>query len=328
MKKIYFLFNILLLMALMLITGAHAQVRGIYITQPTLEDSQKIQYLIKRAKAADINTFVIDYEAPSKRYTKNIELVKNSGLRYVARITVFPGGATPAQLHSIPYREKKMKLIQQAVGLGAQEIQLDYIRYNSQNRPSDQNVQDVKQVIQWFRDRVAAYKIPLQIDVFGITAFHHERRIGQYPKVFAGSVDGINPMVYPSHFAEYRDTSAHPYRTVYNSLSSLKEQLKDQKPVRIIAYIEAYNYRYPIASSQRENYVKAQMRAAEDSNIAGWYFWSANNRYDHVFNMLKTTSIAKTQPSTNIVNTNSKPLQSSAAHNTTYTPTAPKSSSI
>lgn len=267
-------------------TTAFAKARGIYISQPTLEDTKRITNIIHHAKAVGINTFVIDYSRPSKMYQKNIQLVKAAGLNYVARIVIFPGGATPAQIKSIAYREKKLNLMKQAVALGATEIQMDYIRYHSRNRPSTKNENDVNEVIKWFKQHLTALNVPLQIDVFGITSFHPELRIGQHPKIFARNVDSINPMVYPSHYQFYRTTSAHPYDTVYSSLNALKAQLKGEPPVRIIAFIEASNYRYHLSKQQKLYYIGAEINAANDANIAGWYFWSANNIYDSVFTVL------------------------------------------
>lgn len=289
---------ILSLFILLLInpTTALAKTRGIYITQDTLEDTKKITYIIKRAKAVGINTFVIDYVHGSKRYTENIELVKSSGLKYVARIVIFPDGAkNKAQMFSDSYREKKFELMKQAIALGASEIQIDYIRYSSKNRPSDQNAQDVRSTVKWFRDKLRAYnnKIPMQMDVFGITSFHPEKRIGQYPKVFADTVDQLNPMVYPSHYEPYKLYSSQPYKTVHSSLLSLKDQLKDQPPVKIIAFIEASNYRYPLPGGKKPHYVNEEIQAVEDSNVDGWYFWSANNIYEHVFNVLHSRQQAK-----------------------------------
>jgi len=286
-----------------------AKTRGIYITQTTLEDTKRLTHIINRAKAVGINTFVIDYERPSKLTTQNIQLVKDNGFKYVARIVIFPDGAkNKAQMFSESHREKKFGLIKDTLGLGAETIQIDYIRYSSKNKPSDQNAQDVKNTIAWYRDKLKAYnpKIPLQIDVFGITSFHPEKRIGQYPKVFAGTVDGINPMVYPSHYEPFRLYSSQPYKTVHSSLLSLKEQLKDQPPVKITAFIEASNYRYPLPGGKKAHYVSEQIRAVEDANIDGWYFWSANNLYEHVFNVLQSKqSTPKTTKAENIKATSS-----------------------
>ena len=216
---------------------------------------------------------------------KNIQLVKAAGINYVARIVIFPGGGSPAQIKSIAYREKKLKLMKEAVALGASEIQMDYIRYYTKQRPSQQNAHDVNEVIKWYKQHLTELNVPLQIDVFGITSFHPELRIGQHPKVFARNVDSINPMVYPSHYQFYKTASANPYETVFSSLNALKSQLKGE-PVRIIAFIEASNYRYPLSKKQKLHYINAEIKAANDANVAGWYFWSANNIYDSVFTVL------------------------------------------
>lgn len=272
--------------------STHAFVKGIYITSNTLEDTKRITYLINRAKAVGINTFVIDYDwanKPSKNYVDNLELVKKAGIHFVARVVIFPGGATPAQMASMEYRHKRMNQIKQAIALGAEEIQIDYIRFSSKHtKPSPDNVHKVNEVVKWYKQQIAAYKIPMQMDVFGITSFHEEFRIGQYPQVFAENVDALCPMVYPSHYEPYKQYSAAPYKTVHDSLLSLKEQLKDKKPVRIIAFIEASNYRYPLSKAQKFHYVGEEVRGAEDAGIHGWYFWSANNIYDHVFKMLES----------------------------------------
>lgn len=286
--KTIFLASVGLLFTLAIAIPAKALEKGIYITQSTLEDNKRINYLMKRAKNSGINTFVIDYERASKKYNQNITLVQDNGFHYVARVVIFPDGAkSKAQMFSESYREKKFNLMKQAIALGADEIQMDYIRYNSKTKSSPQNAQDVNATIQWYKNKLKPYNVPLQIDVFGITSFHPENRIGQYPKVFAGSVDSINPMVYPSHYEPFRQASAQPYKTVHSSLISLKEQLKDQPPVKIRAFIEAYNYRYPLSRAQKGSYALAQIKAAEDAKVDGWYFWSANNHYDHVFSVLQ-----------------------------------------
>lgn len=296
-KLMFFVYAILSLILMFSNPARAGNVRGIYISQDTLEDTPRFTHILKQAKAAGINTLVIDYYRPSKLTTQNLALVKDYGFRYVARIVIFPGGAeSHAKMFSENYREKKFELMKQAIALGANTIQMDYIRYSSKTtKPSEQNAQDVNATIKWYRDKLHAYNanIPLQIDVFGITSFHPELRIGQYPKVFAGSVDGINPMVYPSHYEPYRLYSSQPYKTVYSSLTSLKEQLKDQPPVKITAFIEASNYRYPLPGAKKTNYVREEIKAVQDANVEGFYFWSANNIYDHVFNVLQSQQAPK-----------------------------------
>src|SRR3990167_1787240 len=92
-----------LLAAILLFCGSlvHAAlIKGIYITQSTLENTAYLSYLIERAKAVGIDTFVVDLNRPSKKYRTNIGLLKQNNITYVARIVIFPNGGTPAEVTS------------------------------------------------------------------------------------------------------------------------------------------------------------------------------------------------------------------------------------
>lgn len=262
--------------------------RGIYLTQYTLENTAFLQNLIKRAKASKIDTFVVDMELPSKRYRDNIALVKENGIKYVARIIMFPGGAKPGELTDTRIWEKKYALVKQAIEWGAAEIQLDYIRYSSKQKASPQNARDVLEVIAWFNKKLEAQDIPLQIDVFGITSFGESKYIGQNIQMFADTVDAICPMVYPSHYWPYQYHSARPYETILDSLKRIKKQFGGNMPIKLIPYIEMANYHYPNMSREKKiAYIKAQIKATKDAGADGWYAWSAHNRYDNLFAILE-----------------------------------------
>ena len=114
--------------------------------------------------------------------------------------------------------------------------------------------------------------------------------IGQDIKMFADSVDGVNPMVYPSHYWPYQKYSAEPYKTINNSLNALASQFNDKPPFKIHAFIEAANYHYikKTSNADKQKYLLQEIRAVEDAkNASGWYVWSANNVYDNLFKVLK-----------------------------------------
>lgn len=270
-----------------------ALVKGIYITQSTLENSKRISYLIERAKKAGISTFIIDMEKPSKLYEKNIKLVNANDIQYVARIIVFPdGGKTRKEVMSPAHWEKKYRLINTAIGYGAKEIQLDYIRYSSKNKPSEQNAQDIYQIIRWYKQRLAEHKIPLQIDVFGISSFGESKYIGQNIKMFSTTVDAMCPMVYPSHYKPFDIHFKTPYKTVLSSLESIKSQFeKKDPPFKLYPYIELSNYHYPISGEKKLAYIYAQIQAVEASGAEGWFAWSPNNLYDNLFRVLETKQV-------------------------------------
>lgn len=271
---------------------AHANlVKGIYITQETLEDTEYLTYLISRAKKVGITNFVIDLDIPSKKYARNISLVKDNHITYIARVVIFPGGGTPEQIDSEAIRDKKLKLMKAAIAMGADQIQIDYIRFNTQQKASPENAEKISKLIQWFKTKIAEEnnKIPLQVDVFGITSFGPEEHIGQDLRLISKNVDVLCPMVYPSHFEPYVHHANTPYETVYDSLEAIKNQFSNKK-FKLYPFIELSNYRYPLSHDKKIAYIRAQIQAAEDVGADGWYVWSPHNLYDNLFLVLEKYS--------------------------------------
>lgn len=268
--------------------AAFAWVKGIYINQESLENTNYLTYLIKQAKSVGIDTFVIDLNKMTAKYQQNIRLVTDNNIRYVARIIIFRNGGTDAQVLSEPYWETKFLLAKQAVGMGAKAIQLDYVRYNTKLGASPEHARNIGRVISWFSQRVHNLGADLQIDVFGITSFGEEPHIGQSVRLFAHSVDAMCPMDYPSHFEPFREHAVTPYETILTALTSFRAQLDNQLPFKVYTYIELSNYRFPLSREQRYKYIIAQIKAVEDGHADGWYAWSPNNLYDNLFTVLRS----------------------------------------
>jgi len=260
---------------------------GIYLTQDTAQNIQKLNYLIRQAKVFHIDTFVIDMNYPNKQYAHNIKRVEENGLRYVARIVVFPDGGRHAQIIDQRIWEKKLALAKEAIRLGASGIQLDYIRYRAEHPGSPEKAKNIFPVVQFFQKNLAKYNVELQMDIFGIAAHGPAHTIGQDPLVFAHIVHAFCPMVYPSHYEPFRHHAVRPYETIFNSITSLKKKLHSFPHVKIYAYIELYNYRYPLSPPEKINYIRAEIKATHDSGANGWYAWSPRNLYDPLFQALK-----------------------------------------
>lgn len=274
--------------------NANAWDKGIYLTQYMLEKPEKLDYFIREAKATGINTFVIDHEYFSSRYAPAIAKVKAAGIKNVTRIVVFEAGGNAKQIKSEAYWNEKYKMVQDAINAGSDAIQLDYIRYSSKQPADPQHAKDVYQVIKWFKKKINAEKVPMEIDIFGEVSYYPSMHIGQDIKMFADSVDGVNPMVYPSHFWPYQKYSAEPYKTVNSSLNSLTSQFGGNPPFKVHAFIEAANYHYlkKTTDAQKQKYLLEQIRAVEDAKgVSGWYVWSANNVYENLFKTLRDNKI-------------------------------------
>ena len=265
-------------------------VKGIYLTQYTAENTKTLNYMIDNAKKSGIGTFVIDMDRPSKALRDNLATVKASGIKYVARVVVFPDGGTAEAVGNPAVWQKRYTLVKQAVDWGADEIQLDYIRYNTKQKPSSQNAKNIHEIIKWFKTKLAQDNIPLQIDVFGVSSYGESLYIGQNIKLFSETVDTICPMVYPSHYEPFAKHYNTPYDTIYDSLESIKKQFNGNPPMKVIAYIELSNYHYRMSRAQKIDYIKEQMEAVKDAGIEGWYAWSPHNQYDNLFSILQKKS--------------------------------------
>jgi hypothetical protein len=284
-------------------------VQGIYLTQTSLENTAYLNYLIQHAKSVGITSFVIDLGKPSKRFAENINLVKNNNIDYIARIVVFPEGGKPEQIASEAYWEKRFALMKAAVGYGANQIQLDYIRYNTKQPASHENALNIMKVVRWYKERLAVFHVPLQADVFGIASFGESKNIGQNVKMFAESIDALCPMVYPSHFEPYKQHAVTPYETIFSSLMAIRGQFDNQKmPVKLYAYIELSNYRYPLSSPERIEYIKAQIKAVKDAGADGWFAWSAHNKYEYLFHILENVKLNTTAMPIAVSKEEPKPL--------------------
>jgi len=290
MWKIWSRFILPTLVIFSISLSAFAWDKGIYLTQYMLEKPEKLNYFLREAKATGLNAFVIDHDYYSSRYAPAIAKVKAAGIKVITRIVVFEDGGNAKQVRSKAYWEEKFKLVEDAIKAGSDVIQLDYIRYSSKQPANPQHAKDVYEVIKWFKAKINAHNVPMEIDIFGEVSYYPSMHIGQDLKMFADSVDGMNPMVYPSHFWPYQKYSANPYKTVNDSLTALLKQFNGNPPFKVHAFIEAANYHYlkKTSNADKQKYLLQQIRAVEDAKgVSGWYVWSANNVYENLFHVLK-----------------------------------------
>src|SRR5580700_11032918 len=100
MLKSWFKLSLALFTFFSLFSSAYAWDKGIYLTQYTIENPEKLDHLIEKAKETGINTFVIDHEYYSSHYAPAIAKVKAAGIKDVVRIVVFSDGGNAEQIHS------------------------------------------------------------------------------------------------------------------------------------------------------------------------------------------------------------------------------------
>ncbi len=196
------------------------------------------------------------------------------------------------------------KIIELAIAAGADDIQLDYIRF-----PSDGDIDSIvakhnklgqkkyKAIDNYLKEIVKITdkkNISFSADIFGIVLWDNPRTndtIGQHTLTFMRYADAICPMLYPSHFNPGFDGIAKPGENPYLFMDKgCKKFLdfyakNDQYYAKIIPWIQAFKYMSP---NYNEKYIQEQIRACLDNKMDGILAWNAGNDYAVFFNALKS----------------------------------------
>jgi hypothetical protein len=188
------------------------------------------------------------------------------------------------------------QLAAEAVRMGFQEVQFDYVRFPDEPRErmatavfparrSGETQRDaVRAHVRLLRDRLKPLGVPITFDIFGLTASTTgDLGIGQVWEDFATVADVVLPMVYPSHY--YRGAfgfawpNGEPYRVV---TSALRDALQRSRPLERAAEIRPFLQAFTLGR-RRPRYtpreIREQIRAAQDLGITSWVLWNPRSVY-------------------------------------------------
>lgn len=185
-------------------------------------------------------------------------------------------------------------LAQEALRLGFDEVQFDYIRF-----PSDGNITDIQypfsnqeqpkhEIIRSFFSYLRKTLDPqpiLSADLFGLTMVQitdDDLGIGQRLEDTIPYFDYISPMVYPSHyqpgFEGFKKPVEKPYEVVSISLKT-GAPLFEGTEAKIRPWLQDFS----LGTEYTADMVRAQIRATEELKdqfrIEGWLLWNAQNNY-------------------------------------------------
>ncbi len=175
----------------------------------------------------------------------------------------------------------------EALSLGFDEIQYDYVRFPSDGDLSvakfsqEYNAESRQAAITEFVRRsyeaIHAANGKLSADLFGyITLVDDEQFIGQRFTELEPYLDYVSMMIYPSHFSEGNIASApghpndYPYETILESLERA-EQLVPGSGAKFRPWLQDFDYG-GLRDYTAED-VRAQIDAAEDFGASGWLLW-------------------------------------------------------
>lgn len=177
----------------------------------------------------------------------------------------------------------------EAVALGFQEIQFDYVRFTSDGPiaecvyPYGDGIpkEDViRNFLAYARNELKPLGVEVSADIFGlVTSAEDDLGIGQRLEKVAENVDIVSPMVYPSHYAPgsfgLKNPDLHPYETVLRGLNDARKRLEKTGVV-----IRPWLQDFSLGNRYGREQVQAQIRAVHDAGLREWIFWNPSNKYD------------------------------------------------
>ncbi len=215
-----------------------------------------------------------------------------------------------------PYREEvqdyNIDIAKEAVELGFDEIQFDYVRFPTAKAKEvsyGENVPEKSEVISGFLKKASeAIKkvkdVPVSADVFGIVVESDRdgNAIGQKFDLLGEHIDYISPMIYPSHYANdskgtmgngvgqsvngvlFTAPDLKPYDVIYQSLLKTKQRISESAAftAQVRPYLQDFTASY-LPDGYWQTYGKKQVRdqiqAVYDAGYEEWILWSGKNIY-------------------------------------------------
>jgi len=246
-------------------------------------------------------------------FARAIRFAHAKGIRVIARIPCFhdPWAAKHASRLSLKANSGRVfnmgwtdpenkevqnyvvALTKEVIDLGADEVQLDYIRFPVQAQgikdaampaPDGHRSQAIRAFVKTVHDVTQASSIPLSLDVFGVTATGESSDIealGQNLAVIGTEAEVLSPMVYPSHYSPgwngFAEPGAHPEIIgigTKGALARLHAGHVDSTLIR--PWLQASSYKTP---NYGPEYIRGEIKSAETSGGTGWLMWDPSNSY-------------------------------------------------
>jgi hypothetical protein len=206
-----------------------------------------------------------------------------------------------------------IELAQEGVDAGADEIQLDYVRFPVHVGQKTARLPDPDKrsgIIRDFVKRVRAVTKPagvmLSLDLFGVAATGEKGdidRLGQEIGVVGPEADAISPMVYPSHYNKgymgFSEPGDHPEIVGIGTKAAAKQLAAVGSTTVVRSWVQAFPWKTSIYGTK---YVVDQAKSAEAGGGYGWLMWSPSCEYSPVWNGWPVTkakpgeAVATTRP--------------------------------
>ena len=191
--------------------------------------------------------------------------------------------------------EYNLKVADEMIAAGFEEIQFDYIRFPEPYKSLPQQVfpgangtskpDAVKAFLDAACPRINAKGARCTADIFGlVTTVNGPLEVGQEWEKVSPPTDVVLPMVYPSHYPRgafgIPVPNADPYKTVYTAIARAHERdiaLGVTKPEHVRPWLQAFTLGKP---PYEAHHISEQKRAVYDSGYDGWVLWHPGSIYE------------------------------------------------
>lgn len=188
------------------------------------------------------------------------------------------------------------QLAAEAVQMGFDEIQYDYVRFPDEprsrlesaifgaRREGETTRDGVRRNLRLLGELTRPLGVPFTIDIFGLTTTATgDMGIGQVWEDLVTTADVVLPMVYPSHYQRgvygVAHPNAEPYTMVRRALEDgLRRSGRITGPVaEVRPFLQAFTLGPPRYTPW---HVQEQIRATADVGLRSWILWNPRSAYD------------------------------------------------
>jgi hypothetical protein len=265
--------------------------------------------LAYRSRVPGTFTPVTSYPSNIEEISKLIDNLHRMDVHVVARVCMFRDILMANTMKDWKYSEEwvnpasrkvqdyNLAIIRELIGLGVDEIQLDYFRYPADGKTSTGIKGKVRsdilaEYLARIHDLTSSHQVLLSLDMFGIVIWQRDVDIdvlGQDVKKIKAHLDIISPMLYPSHFGKnfsgVKNPADEPYYFVSRGIQRVKAIVGDQVVIR--PWLQSFPLK--VTAGYGPGYIQAQIDATRDAGASGWLLWSPGNRYQEAFTAMEKT---------------------------------------
>jgi hypothetical protein len=193
-----------------------------------------------------------------------------------------------------------IELAKEAMDAGADEIQLDYVRYpvigikNADFHLAERHLtkpEVIRDFVHEVHEVTRARGVPLSLDVFGVIALGKRVDIdalGQDLALLGPECEALSPMVYPSHYAKgfygFEEPGNHPELIAVGTKGTLDQlAAADVTDTKVRPWLQAFYWESP---EYGPNYLREEIKHAGKAGGTGWLLWNPGQDYSFAWQVV------------------------------------------